>query len=214
MRGGAARTEYRSVDAGRVDTVAVRIGMAAGYLTLRGGAGRLLEARFTYNIQGWEPEVRYDVRDLRGYLAIEQPLDPGAATGVRYEWDLALGAGVPIDLRVEFAVGDGRLELGGLPLTGLAIERGVGNTTLDLRGYRGDDLGVRFSADVGNATMLLPADIGVVVAVTKKAPGRVNARGLRADGGAYANAAYRRAGTTMRIELEAGLGEVNLEVGG
>jgi len=48
----------------------------AGNLIIGGGARKLLNADFTYNVASWEPEVRYSSTGTQGELTIRQPEGP------------------------------------------------------------------------------------------------------------------------------------------
>ena len=51
--------------------------MGAGELTLTGGADRLMEGEFSYNVSDWKPEVSYDASGEEGEFAVKQ----GGASG-------------------------------------------------------------------------------------------------------------------------------------
>ena len=58
---GETRTQSETVDVGDAASVDVGIKLGIGEIRLSGGADRLLEAAFTYNISSWKPEVKYEV---------------------------------------------------------------------------------------------------------------------------------------------------------
>ena len=68
-RVGALRTESQSVELGDARSVRVEINMGAGDLEVTGGADKLLQADFTYNVAKLKPEVEY--KD--GTLVVRQP---------------------------------------------------------------------------------------------------------------------------------------------
>src|SRR5512146_320231 len=134
-RVGALQTETRSVDLGDAKAVRVEINMGAGDLRLTGGAQKLLEANFTYNVADVKPIVEYG----NGKLVVRQPDSSGlpnlqGITSFRNEWALRLYDQVPMDLSINMGAGTSNLQLGGLSLTGLNISLGAGNNTVDLSG--------------------------------------------------------------------------------
>ena len=48
---------------------------------------------------------------------------------------------------------------------------------------------------------------------TESGIGKINANGLKRDGNAYVNDAYGESEVTLLINIEAGVGDINLELG-
>ena len=114
---GELQTESQSVELGDAKSVNVNINMGAGNLTVSGGAEKLLEADFTYNVAKLKPEVEH----TDGTLVVRQPHANGLSdlrgiTDYRNEWGLRLYDEVPIDLRVDVGGGVSDLQLAGLSL--------------------------------------------------------------------------------------------------
>ena len=212
-RVGELRSESKSIELGDEKSVRVEINFGAGDLKVTGGAENLLEADFTYNVTELKPEVEY----TNGTLVLWQPeskglqLDLRSIADFRNEWGLQLNNLVPMDLRVEMGAGTSDLQLAGLSLTGLDITLGAGNSTVDLSGDWARDLDVTIHAGAGDITVRLPRDVGVRVQVDA-AVGTVESRGLKQDGDNYTNAAYGESDTTLQVDIEAGVGQINLEV--
>ena len=57
-----------------------------------------------------------------------------------------------------------------------------------------------------------PSAVGVYVDVLSGI-GKISTNGLRRDGNTYMNDAYGKAEVTLRINISAGVGEINLELG-
>ena len=201
------------------DSVIAEISMGAGELQIRGGAEALMEADFSYTIDAWRPEVTYSVDESGdqavGSLFVTQPTDidlDANLTNFRYEWDIRLNEDVPIDLRVELGAGNSTLDVGELDLTALEVAAGAGNITADLTGERARDFGAAIRGGVGNLTVLLPSEVGVKVDVSGGL-GQVVATGLRRDEqDAFINEAFDTAEHTIILDIQGGVGEVNLEV--
>lgn len=212
-RVGALQTESQSVELGGAGSVRVEINFGAGDLEVTGGAEKLLEADFAYNVTELKPEVEY----TEGTLVLSQPeskglqLDFRGIADFRNEWDLRLNDLVPMDLRLEMGAGTSDLQLAGLSLTGLDITLGAGGSTIDLRGNWAHDLDVGIHAGAGDITVRLPRDVGVRVQVDA-AVGTVESPGLKQDGNNYINAAYGESETTLQVEIDAGVGQINLEI--
>lgn len=211
-RVGALRTESHSVELGDADSVRVVIGLGAGDLQVTGGAEKLLEADFTYNVVDLKPEVEYK----NGTLVVRQP-DVGGLpvlrgiTDYRNEWRLRLNDELPMDLSVDVGGGASDLQLAGLSLTRLDVSLGAGTYTVDLSGDWVRDLHVTIDAGAADIRLLLPREVGARVKV-EDGPHTVEATGLTKDGGVYTNAAYGASEVTLQVDLEVGFGVINLQV--
>lgn len=211
-RVGELRTESQSVKLGDAKSVSVDVEFGAGVLDLAGGGKNLLDADFTYNVAKLKPEVEY--KD--GTLVVRQPDISGFPNLVdlpdfRNQWELRLYDGVPIDLSVDIGAGASDLHLAGLSLTKLNVTLGAGTYTVDLTGDWARNLDVTIDAGAALLTVRLPKDVGARVKVAS-GPHTIETSGLTKDGEFYTNAAYDTAGVTMQIDLEAGIGTINLDV--
>lgn len=210
---GDVKIESESVDLGSAKSVRAQLRIGAGELRVSGGANKLLEADFIYNIPSWKPAVSYEISNNLGSLIVQQPKSSGFPQGnVRYEWNLSLNNAVPIDLNVELGAGKSELELGGLSLTGLDIQMGAGEVTVDLNGDWNSDFDASIKGGVGKLTLRLPRDVGVRVDATKGI-GSIHTTGLKAEGRGYVNEAFGKSKVTLRIQMAAGIGDIHLEAG-
>jgi len=202
-----------SVPLGTARSANVEITDGIGNLTLAGGATNLLDARFTYNIAEWKPEVNYAVSlpDNKGSLTVRQPSTNISSPGnTRYDWDLRLNNDVPINLNVDLGVGTGNLKLGGLDLTQVAVRTGVGSATVDLSGAWPHDVPIAIHGGVGQTTLILPRDTAVQVTV-HGGLGKIRADGFRVSGDTYTNDRYTAGGPVLRITVDVGVGDITLE---
>lgn len=205
--------EARTAERAGAESVRAEIRMGAGELTIAGGAARLLEAAFSYNVPDWRPELDYAVRDGQGLLTVRQPegQGKGATRNARQHWGLRFADGVPLDLRVQVGAVTALLTVGDLALDALAIETGAGNLTLDLAGARGP-LAVTIKGGVINATIRLPTATGAQVAV--RAPvATIDAPGLRRAGHTYSNDAHTTADEAVRVTISGGVASIKLQTG-
>ncbi|HEX2711754.1 MAG TPA: toast rack family protein [Candidatus Acidoferrales bacterium] len=204
--------EVESIDRQGADSVRVHIEMSAGQLKLSGGASKLLEATFDYSNAEWKPKVRYDVSGTRGNLTVTQE-GGGFHMGTTHnDWDLRLANDVPMELKIEMGAGQGDLRLAGLALTKLNLEMGAGQAKVDLTGDWKKDLDAKIEGGVGAATIRLPKNVGVRVHASGGI-GSINVHGLRQDAGEYVNDAYGKSPVTLRLSVEGGVGNINLEPG-
>jgi hypothetical protein len=211
-RVGALQTESKTVELGDARSVRVEIDMGAGDLEVTGGAEKLLEADFAYNVAILKPVVEF--RD--GTLVVRQPETRGAPdlrgiAGFRNEWGLRLYDDVPMDLSVKVGAGASDLLLAGLSLTRLDVNLGAGTYTIDLSGDWARDLNITIDAGAAAVNLRLPSDVGARVQVDE-GPHTVEAAGLTRDGDAYTNAAYGVSDVTLLVDLNVGVGQINLEL--
>lgn len=211
-RVGALQNETQLVELGDAGSARVDINLGAGDLQVTGGAAKLMEADFSYNVARLKPEVGY----TRGTLVVSQPDIAGLPVlrdigDFRNEWNLRLQQNVPLDLSVEIGGGTSDLQLADLSLTRLAVTLGAGTSTLDLNGDWTHDLDVTIDASAADMTVRLPSRMGVRLVVD---PGAavIEAPGLQRDGDVYTNAAYGLSGTTLHVDLKAGIGRIGLQL--
>ena len=212
VRVGELRTESKTVELGDAKSVDVNITIGAGDLKVTGGAEKLLEADFTYNVAKLKPEVEF----TNGTLVVQHPdvrgyRSPQDIKDFRNEWDLRLNNDVPMNLSLDMGAGTSSLQLSGLSLNGLNVTLGVGKSTVDLTGNWARDLDVTFDTGAANITVRLPKDVGVRIEVNS-GPSTINISGLTKNGEVYTNAAYGVSDTTLHITIQAGIGQINLEV--
>ena len=103
---GALQSVSQLVDLGDAKSVRVEINLGAGDLEVTGGAEKLLEADFTYNVAKLKPKVEY----TDGTLVVRQPKVNGLPvlqniTDYRNEWGVRLNDKVPMDLSMDMGAG-------------------------------------------------------------------------------------------------------------
>jgi len=207
---GPERTETRSVELDNSEEVRAELRMGAGELRVRGGAAKLMEARFVYNRLRMRPEVTYHNASagFRGHLLVAEP--SGVRGGSRrYQWDLAFNDEKPLDLEVKCGAGESHLDLGDLSLRRVDVQMGVGELHLDLRGMPKHDYSVFIRGGVGEASVYLPSGVGID-AEAKGGIGGIQTTGLEKRDGRYVNAALGHAKTTVRLDIRGGIGSIRL----
>jgi hypothetical protein len=210
---GKMQSESKSVDPEDAQSARAQLKMGAGELTITGGADQLMEADFSYNVSDWKPKVSYHVSSEEGELVVKQGSGGGVRLGgdARNEWDISLNDEVPTDLVVQMGAGESDLDLDSLTLTGLKLQMGAGKTTVDLTGDYAKDFDASIQGGVGEATVMLPSGVGVK-AKAQGGLGKINAEGLERVGDAYVNDAYGESNVTLNVDVQGGVGEINLEV--
>src|SRR5215203_4709356 len=210
---GKMQEESKSVDLKNADSVRAQLKMGAGELNLAGGADQLMDGDFSYNVSECKPKVSYDVNGQKGELLVKQgSANSGSLDGkARNEWDISLNEEVPTDLVVKMGAGESELDLDSLTLTGLDLNMGAGKTTVDLTGDYAQSFDASIKGGVGEATVLLPSEVGVK-AKAEGGLGKINAEGLKRVGNSYVNDAYGESDVNLSVEVQGGIGAINLEV--
>jgi hypothetical protein len=210
---GKMQRESKSVDPKHAQSARAQLKMGAGELNLTGGADRLMEGEFSYNVSEWKPKVSYDVSGGEGELVVKQRSAEGGGLsgGARNEWNISLNDEVPTDLVVQMGAGESDLDLDSLTLTGLDLQMGAGKSTVDLTGDYAQDFDATIEGGVGEATVLLPSEVGVK-AKAEGGLGKINAKGLEKVGDSYVNDAYGESDVNLSVDVQGGVGEINLKV--
>jgi hypothetical protein len=210
---GKMQHESKSVDPENAQSARAQLKMGAGELRLTGGADQLMEGDFSYNVSDWKPEVNYDVSGDTGELMVKQGSGQGAGLSgdARNEWDISLNDELPTALVVQLGAGESDLDLDSLTLTGFDLQMGAGKTTVDLTGDYTQDFDASIEGGVGQATVMLPSEIGVR-ATAEGGIGTINAKGLKTVDNAYVNDAYGESDVNLSVDVKGGVGEINLEV--
>ncbi len=232
---GELKNERQIVDVGDAQQVRAVVKIEKGDLEISNGTEALVTADFMYNVAAWKPEVTYSVADGLGRLTIRQPNTERALvrSDTRTKWELMFNEQVPLDLRLECGNGSSYVNLGKLRIETLDVQLGVGDMTLDLSGNESlrhvefdvatgnvtlnldgawqKDVNINFQGGVGQTTLRLPKDIGVRINVNQ-ALGRLSTRGLLKQENSYVNAAYGTADVTLEVNIQAGVGDIVLEV--
>jgi hypothetical protein len=210
---GKLQEESKSVDLNNAETARAQLKMGAGELNVTGGADGLMDGDFSYNVSEWKPKVSYDVSGGEGELLVKQG---GANSGsldakARNEWDISLNDEVPTDLVVQVGAGESELDLDSLTLKGLDLKMGAGKSTVDLTGDYAKSFDASIQGGVGEATVLVPSEVGVRVKA-EGSLGKINAEGFQREGEAYVNDAYGDSDVTLDVDVRGGVGQINLKV--
>lgn len=185
----------------------IQIEMGGGELKVSDGAEMLVAANFNYNVPEWKPTV--DSNGL-GDVTIRQGSSGGhIGRNQQNEWNIQLNRDVPMEIRTKLGGGDATLDLGKLNLRHVEMDLGAGDLKIDLRGSPKTSYDVRVRGGAGDATVYLPAGVGIEATATGGI-GDVEAGGLHQDGHRYYNDALGKSDVTVRLDIEGGVGSIRL----
>src|SRR5215467_2857560 len=209
-RDGFVQHFAKSVETQGAKSVDVSLEVGAGELNINSGASHLLDADFRYSDSYETPRVQYNVTGGVGHLRVAQDDTGSVHFGTRHNnWDLRFSDEVPLQLKVELGAGRGHLKLRDLEVTRLDMSMGAGQVDLDLTGDRKKDLTGDLEGGVGQATIRLPRNVGVIVNASGGI-GSITARDLHRNGDEYTNEAYGKTPATIRLKVEGGVGQISL----
>lgn len=209
VRTGPEEHETQAVELDKAEMARVEIKMGVGELTVNGGSPKLVDADFTYNVPSWKPVMRVDSSSFRKQVTIEQPKGSHGGSHTTYKWEVRLNDTLPLDVVAHLGAGEARLNLGTVNLRSLEMNIGVGEVRVDLRGKPSRDYTVSVHGGVGQATIYLPHDVGII-ANAHGGIGSINVQGLEKRGGTWVNAARENAPVTIHLDVNGGVGEIQL----
>lgn len=205
---GQMRDEPVSINLGNAERARVRLNIAAGELTLRGGSDQLLQGRFEYNVASWKPAVSY-TSGADSDVTISEPNGGGHLGHARNLWDLEINDKVLLDFELNCGAGKARLEMGDMNLQHVAVHMGAGEVNLDLRGTPSHDYDVRVQGGVGQATIYVPDQVGVR-AEAHGGIGKIDVSGLENRGDHYENKLYGSSKVQVNLRVEGGIGQIRI----
>jgi hypothetical protein len=202
--------DTQTVDLQGATAVSANLQFPAGQLNIAGGSDKLLDANFRYDESDSTPHIDYNVNGGHGQLKIVEKKDQVYFGSNDNQWDFRFNNNVPLDLTIEMGAGQSDLQMADVNLTHLQVHVGAGQMTLDLTGPRKQDLAAEIQGGVGQARIRLPSDIGVR-ARASGGIGSVNAHGFTKQGDEYVNAVYGKTPTTIDLNVQGGIGEIDLD---
>lgn len=206
---GPTKTVTRTIEIDDAKVVSVALDMSAGELRVGGGAARLVDGSFSFNVPEWEPAVDYRRDGERGVLEIRQGSGSASLRNSKNSWDIKLNDTVPQTVKANIGAGQGTLTLGSLSLENVQVDAGAGEFTLDLRGSPTRSYDVRVNASVGQANIRLPKSVGIVATATAGVGG-VNVSGLEKQGNTWVNAGHESDPVVVHVDVKGGVGQIEL----
>ncbi len=206
-----AHHNVQTVDLQGAKSAHATLDIAAGQLTINGGASHMLEADFKYSYSFDAPRVDYHVDGGVGQLHISQESHSVHFGRSENDWNLHFSKDIPLELKVDMGAGQGNLHFRDVPLTRLDLNLGAGQMDVDFTGDRKTDLTADIEGGVGQANIRLPKNVGVI-AHASGGIGSIDVHGLKHDGDSYTNDAYGKSPATIHLKVEGGIGQITLNV--
>lgn len=206
-----SRTHHtQSIDLKGAKAIKMSVKMPAGDLRMSGGGQHAVEADFSYGNAWLSPTVDYTVNDGVGTMNIGQQSGGQLVVSSDNTWNLKVNDSIPLDLEVDVGAGRGEFRFAKVDLTRLELNIGAGQADVDLSGERAKDLEAEVQGGVGQATIRLPKNVGVIATV-HGGLGSIDTHGLKEDDGQYVNEAYGKSPTTIHLSVNGGIGSIKLQ---
>jgi hypothetical protein len=129
--------------------------------------------------------------------------------GPEQGWNLKLARAVPMDLEVGIGVGQAKLDLGDLNVTGLSTNMGIGQTSVTLPG-RGR-LQAHVEGGIGSLVIVIPSGMEARIHFDTGLVGRSLPNSYKDSGdNVYITPGYASADNRVELEVELGIGAVTV----
>ena len=211
---GETKKEDKAIDVSGEKELKADLNMGVGKLEVKGSSDKILDAKFTYNVERWKPEVDYFKTGDKGNLKISNPeksFNGMDGSNVKNQWDISLNKDIPLSIDLEAGVGDCSLNLSDMNLKQLIIEAGVGNIKVDASGNYKNDVDVKVEGGVGSTTIYVPKNMGVKVKA-EKGVGKIDVDGFKTQGSnTFINDSYESSKNKMEVDVEAGVGNITIK---
>jgi hypothetical protein len=197
----------------------VRIILGAGELTVQGGAqpDNLMETTVYSGSSMMQPDYAVSRSGSAQRVAMTETghkkkdwvfaHSPGSWENL---WIARLSPHVPLTLDVKLGAGDCTLMLGTLDLSGLSLDTGAGETTVDLSGYRGGVFSGRINQGVGDLTVRVPRESNTRI-VINQGIGDIDDNGFVTAGKEYTTPGFNRENPAIGILIDQGVGDIRIE---
>lgn len=147
-------TDQISIDAPQAETAELRLDFGAGKLNLAPGASdKLVSGSATYNIPTFKPVINQDGANVVIKQGDDQFDGFPDMKDTKNEWNLKLGD-MPMDLTINAGAYEGKLDLGGLSLTGLTVNDGASQMEADFSAPNKDKMSIfTYKTGASNVTL-------------------------------------------------------------
>ncbi len=206
---GPTTHEHQVVDLDKAELTHVNLHMGGGELDVEGGAAKLLDANFTYNVPAWKPSIAHTASGKESDLVVSQGTETTILGRTENTWQLALNNAAPMDVTAHLGAGRARMTLGSLNLRGVELHLGAGEADMDLRGTPTTSYSVQIHGGVGQATVQVPASVAIS-ATASGGIGDIKVKGLEMRDGRWVNPRVESGPVTITLDVHGGIGEIDI----
>jgi hypothetical protein len=191
--------------------VDLNVGVSTAFITpLASDATDLMQGTFRHT-EGTRIIKTYNVVGDEGRLALrEEGINPVPFVGADSRWDIALSPRVPVALRINAGVGNVNLDLAALNVPSLSINAGV--SALRVTTPRTGATSLNLDGGVGSASITIPDGVAARIRIRGGLGAvRVNESRFPKIGEIYQSADYASASNKIDIDIDGGVGSVNIQ---
>jgi hypothetical protein len=218
-----------SVELKTLKNLDAEIRFNAGTLNLSSHTESKMNFNSSFSKNSWKALIKLNQQS--GKLSILQPEEENNSMKDedKNDWQIKLPASLPTNLRLTIGAGEGVVDLKNSHLNTMELEAGAGNfdinlanTTLnnlkvnagvgalsvDISGEKKNNLTAEINGGIGEVKLILPKQAGVKVKVSGL--GDFKRDGFKKQEGYYVNNAYGKASKNVEVEVNGGLGSIEL----
>jgi len=225
--------DYKKIiETGNAKEVRTNIDFLAGELHLTGSTKNLSECYYGRGVLYLKPEMTYHEAGKTGYLNVESKKLKGQdwADFDDNRWDLLINPTIENSVAIKLHAGESHIDLTGCNLSSfdyrmtagessiilrntsvplMLFNMMAGKANIDLTGKWQNDLEAEIKGGVGELNLKVPYNVGVRVFVNGLI-GEVNLPFFKRNGKVYINDAFGQSKYTLYINVDAGIGEINV----
>lgn len=228
-----SRLLQKSIDVGKAKEIRTDISFFSGELFVNTETEDLAKCVYGYKDGFLRPEMTYREVGGTGYLTIEsEEKDKRILNDNENRWNLSLNKRVKNNLSIQLRAGEANIDLEGSNLNSFDYKMTAGESTINLRntsiphlkfnmlaGEAHIDLSGDWENDgvadikggVGEITVKVPFDTGVIIYVTGVL-GEVKIPFFNKEGSTYTNDSYKKSKNTLTLYINGAIGQINVEM--
>ncbi len=225
----------KTIETGRARELKTDISFFAGKLRVNGLTDELSECFYGYKTKYIRPDMKYHEIGRTGYLSIESEKQSGRRfedIANENEWNLSLNSriknAVSIQLKAgeadidlencnisrfdyRMAAGESNVNLRNTSVPDVNFSMTAGEANIDLSGKWRNDLNANIKGGVGELNIKVPYNVGVRITVSGLI-GEVKIPFFNRNGRTFTNDAFNKTNHTLYIDINGGIGEINVEM--
>jgi hypothetical protein len=223
----------KAIGTGKANSVKTDISFLAGVLNIKGSTKELTECFYGYKNEFIRPMINYHEVGKTGYLKIESESIKNKDIddiGEKNLWNLFLNDDIPNSVAIELKAGKSDINLEGFNLSrfeyrmlageshinlrntsvpSIYFSMSAGEAKINLSGKWKNDLVANIKGGVGELNLYVPYKVGVRITVSGLL-GEINIPFYNKNGRTYTNDLYGKTANTLYIDINGGIGEINV----
>lgn len=206
---GPTQTTSESIPLDTSTEGKIDLHFGVGELTIHSGTSDFFEGDFNGNNTDLQPKINYKVTKDVANLSIKPKKSGLNMIGnIKNEWILSFTDKIPLSFQLKLGVGENNLHFENIHLKDLAVNSGVGETTINFTGVANEGFDVQVKSGVGKTKLIFSKEDAVIITVNKGI-GEVSANGFQKDGNTYQTDV--ESDKPIQVTVKLGIGEVVLE---